>query len=72
MCSLAKDQSQVFSTRVLGETVVDPEIETILGKFEDIFKESKGMPPLRGINHTIRFKERDSSISLRPYRYPTP
>jgi hypothetical protein len=42
----------------------------VLEQFASIFKEPKGLQPLRGHEHQILLKEGTQPICQRPYRYP--
>jgi len=37
--------------------------------YQKIFKEPRGLPPIRTHNHFIPFKEKAQLINLRPYTY---
>lgn len=45
------------------------ELEKMLQQFEDLFKETKGLPPHRKCDHKIILKVDAQPISFRPYRY---
>uniref|UniRef100_A0A2N9IS51 Reverse transcriptase n=1 Tax=Fagus sylvatica TaxID=28930 RepID=A0A2N9IS51_FAGSY len=49
---------------------IPAEIQQVLEQFASIFKEPKGLPPLRGHEHQILLKEGTQPICQRPYRYP--
>jgi hypothetical protein len=49
---------------------IPSEIQQVLEQFASIFKEPKGLPPLRGHEHQILLKEGTQPICQRPYRYP--
>lgn len=46
------------------------EIENLLSRFHEIFKEPKGLPPKRGKEHAINLIEGQGPVNVRPYRYP--
>ncbi|GAU48361.1 hypothetical protein TSUD_282420 [Trifolium subterraneum] len=46
------------------------ELEGLLDKYEDIFKEPRGLPPRREKEHVINLKEGHDAVNVRPYRYP--
>ena len=46
-----------------------PDMQQILGEFEDVFQEPFKLPPLREIDHHIPLKEGTQPINVRPYRY---
>lgn len=46
------------------------ELQKLLKKYEAIFKEPKGLPPMRGREHAINLTEGQGPINVRPYRYP--
>ncbi|MCI31951.1 RNA-directed DNA polymerase (Reverse transcriptase), partial [Trifolium medium] len=46
------------------------ELENILKKYEQVFKEPSGLPPKRAMEHAIRLVEGQDAVSVRPYRYP--
>ena len=41
----------------------------VLGQFQSVFEEPKGLPPTRGRDHQIRLHEA-ATPTVRPYRYP--
>jgi hypothetical protein len=41
----------------------------LLECYKELFREPKGLPPIRTYDHTIPMKERAQAINLRPYRY---
>lgn len=45
-------------------------LKETLGRFRSLFKEPKGLPPTRALEHQIMLKEGTPPISVRPYRYP--
>lgn len=45
------------------------EIEQILEKFAIVFKEPRGLPPSREVDHKIPFKIRVDLVNVRPHRY---
>jgi hypothetical protein len=48
----------------------NPYFFDLLRKFQDVFAEPKGLPPVRSHDHKIVLKEESQPISVRPYRYP--
>jgi hypothetical protein len=46
------------------------EVEELLGSFEDVFAEPKGLPPNRSHDHSITLKSDAQPMCVRPYRYP--
>ena len=46
------------------------EVEELLGSFEDVFAEPKGLPPNRSHDHSITLKSDAQPVCMRPYRYP--
>jgi hypothetical protein len=48
-----------------------PEVlNKLLGGFNDVFEEPKGLPPTRSHDHRILLKEDSTPVCVRPYRYP--
>jgi predicted aspartyl protease len=46
------------------------ELEEVLGKYEEVFRDPTGLPPKRGKEHAINLVEGQSTVNVRPYRYP--
>jgi hypothetical protein len=46
------------------------EVEELLGSFEDVFAEPKGLPPNHSHDHSITLKSDAQPVCTRPYRYP--
>lgn len=44
-------------------------LRVVLEKFQDVFKEAKGMPPPKALDHTIQLVEGSSYMNIRPYRH---
>jgi hypothetical protein len=51
------------------EPVVHPDMAVLLGQFEDVFGEPKGLPPKRSQDHHITIMPGQGPTSVRPYRY---
>jgi hypothetical protein len=45
-----------------------PELTNILSSFDDIFQETKKLPPARDIDHKIPLHNEASIVNTRPYR----
>ncbi|MCH81181.1 enzymatic polyprotein [Trifolium medium] len=45
-------------------------LEEVLGEYQDLFQEAKGLPPQRRCDHAIVLKEGSQIPNMRPYRYP--
>ena len=45
-------------------------IEKTLTQYDKVFQKPKGLPPLRGREHSITLQANSQPISVRPYRYP--
>ena len=45
-------------------------LHELLGSFNDVFEEPKGLPPTRSHDHKILLKEDSTPVCVRPYRYP--
>lgn len=54
----------------LNEEVIQPEIKELLQEYQDVFQEPTKLPPLRGVEHSINFKEGTIPFKMQPYRYP--
>jgi len=52
------------------QSILPGPITSILKDYEDIFQESKGLPPHRAHDHSIPLQEGAKPVSVRPYRYP--
>jgi hypothetical protein len=49
---------------------IGQQLEGLLSKYENIFKEPRGLPPRRKKEHVINLKEGHDAVNVRPYRYP--
>lgn len=58
----------VLSSVPLPESVPEP-IQTLLDAYQDVFKESKGLPPERHYDHTIPTLPDVVPVNSKPYRY---
>jgi len=72
--------SQLFAIQVQGayqamglesEKTANPEVQTMLQRYADVFEEPKTLPPHRGLDHKIILKPSTPPVNVRPYRYPT-
>lgn len=52
------------------EAEVPTEIGALLGRYERVFQEPKGLPPSRDKEHTITLEIGANPVSVRPFRYP--
>lgn len=52
------------------EVQMDPTISTVLTKFSQVFQVPTGLPPVRGMEHSITLLPGVQTITVRPYRYP--
>ena len=50
--------------------VLPVEVSEVLLQFAHIFEEPKGLPPVRGREHSILLADGVTAVSVRPYRYP--
>jgi len=48
----------------------DSLLDELLGSFEDVFAEPKGLPPKRARDHSIVLRPGAPPVAVRPYRYP--
>ncbi|GMI83759.1 hypothetical protein HRI_002045200 [Hibiscus trionum] len=46
------------------------DLQQLLGEFEDVFKDPKGLPPIRGQEHKIPLLDEQVAVKIPPYRYP--
>ncbi|KAL4272412.1 hypothetical protein GQ457_13G022950 [Hibiscus cannabinus] len=51
-------------------TEVPELLQPLLAEYATVFKEPKGLPPLRSHDHAIVLKPGTNPINLRPYRFP--
>ena len=67
--------SSMYQITLLQEEVTIPqlevqiEVEQLVQEFEDIFAESKSLPPYRALDHEIHLLPRLVPVNVRPYRY---
>lgn len=52
------------------EEQVPMSVGLLLQKFGDVFEEPKGLPPERGLEHSIPLKPGSLPVYSRPYKYP--
>jgi hypothetical protein len=57
-------------TEVVSCHQAQPEIETLLQEFADIFTSNKSLPPKREDDHHIPLKPNNKPPNVRPYRVP--
>jgi len=50
--------------------VDNPNLQRLLEKFQDIFAEPQGLPPMQSHDHKIPLIQGSSPVNVRPYRYP--
>ena len=48
---------------------IEPDMQRLLHKFGDVFREANRLPPVRDIEHQINLKEVVDSVNVHPYRY---
>ncbi|GAU31427.1 hypothetical protein TSUD_221980 [Trifolium subterraneum] len=46
------------------------ELEELLHRYQNVFREPTGLPPRRNKEHIINLVENHSAVNVRPYRYP--
>lgn len=51
-------------------TPIDPQIQTLIDRYQHIFTEPTSLPPSRPTDHTIPLLPNTAPVSVRPYRYP--
>jgi len=49
---------------------INPLFKKLLTKFQVIFEEPIGLPPMSTHDHVILLKENTKPVCVRPYRYP--
>ena len=52
-----------------GLRKIQPEMESLLRQFREVFQEPTELPPSREIEHTIPLKGGTDAVNVRPYRY---
>ena len=64
--------AQLYVVEEEGEDpeVIPAEMKDLLGRFEGVFAEPQGMPPIRSHDHSIPLKEGAAPFQIRPYRCP--
>ena len=63
--------SSCMTLEVEDKDGTPPEVQQLLGAYDDLFLEPTTLLPSRGhFDHKIPLKEGTSPINLRPYRYP--
>ncbi|XP_027071813.1 uncharacterized protein [Coffea arabica] len=62
--------AQLYVVEEEGEDpeVIPAEMKDLLGRFEGVFAEPQGMPPIRSHDHSIPLKEGAAPFQIRPYR----
>lgn len=63
---------EVKSVEKMTETeeMIPSTVAQTLQQYEAVFQKPKGLPPLRGREHSIVLQDNSKPISVRPYRYP--
>ncbi|XP_019246534.1 PREDICTED: uncharacterized protein LOC109226195 [Nicotiana attenuata] len=62
--------TQLFLVEDKGaQNEIPKEISEVLGQYEELFQEPKGLPPARDCDHAIELLPGAKPINLRPYRY---
>ncbi|XP_045803285.1 uncharacterized protein LOC123896906 [Trifolium pratense] len=59
-----------FQSITADKIIVSHDINALLAKFHDVFKDQIQLPPKRSKVHQIKLKPDHGSINVRPYRYP--
>ncbi|GJT24415.1 transposon ty3-I gag-pol polyprotein [Tanacetum coccineum] len=62
----AKDDVTTFKTA----TLIHPEIDALLDRYQELFAEPISLPPHRIIDHRIHLFPDTKPVNVRPYRYP--
>lgn len=57
-------------TTSVHNTVVHPEIQSLIQKYQDVFAAPTSLPPARAQDHRIELLPNTPPINVRPYRYP--
>ena len=65
------DEEEVLGCSSLHQdsAVLPVEVSEVLLQFAHIFEEPKGLPPVRGREHSILLADGVTAVSVRPYRY---
>jgi len=66
----APSTDEMPSPGLHAATTDDSLLEGLLGSFDDVFVEPKGLPPARARDHHIVLKPDAAPVAVRPYRYP--
>ena len=66
---LVSHVAQIFSLEREDQNKVPLEIEPVLSRFEDVFREPIELPPKRGHEHEISIKAGELPVCAKPYRY---
>jgi len=53
-----------------GDDDTEPNLDTLLETFSDIFEKPQGLPISRTCDHRIRLHNNTEPVAVRPYRYP--
>ena len=64
-------QPAYLAVELESEKITNPEVQSVLQKFDDVFEEPKTLPPHRELDHKIILKPGTPPVNVRPYRYPT-
>ncbi|GJX85901.1 retrotransposon-related protein [Tanacetum coccineum] len=57
-------------TSLLAASSQRPELDQLLGRFNDLFQVPNSLPPHRSIDHRIHLLPDTKPVNVRPYRYP--
>ncbi|KAE8696106.1 hypothetical protein F3Y22_tig00110676pilonHSYRG00061 [Hibiscus syriacus] len=75
LLKMTASDSAIFGHWVLlsmseDSKTVPATLQPLLDKYQSVFDEPTGLPPIRNHDHTITLKLESAPINLRPYRFP--